>query len=162
VYEWVHVFECLLRAGQLGAIDLHSILFRPANTVEHRWADLARRRMRADFRRIQEGSPADLRSEYESLLEAYDQAGLPYERCLSRLGYAAWLLARREPAQAESVNKTTLSLARQYAMPVVEADAWSLAAALAGQREDGFHVETARQHAAALRQAAGLAGPARP
>ena len=45
VYEWLHVFECLLRAGQLTALDIKSVLYRPAHTAEHRWADLARRRI---------------------------------------------------------------------------------------------------------------------
>ena len=49
VYEWVHVFECLLRAGRLSAIDIKSVLFRPPHAAEHRWAELARRRMRADY-----------------------------------------------------------------------------------------------------------------
>src|SRR5262249_53725639 len=52
VYEWVHVFECLLRAGKLELIDLKSVLFRPPHVAEHRFAGLARRRMRADFLRL--------------------------------------------------------------------------------------------------------------
>jgi hypothetical protein len=56
IYEWVHVFECLLRAGQLEALDLRSILFRPPHGNEHRWTDLTRRRLRADYVRILGGS----------------------------------------------------------------------------------------------------------
>ena len=29
VYEWTHVFECLLRAGQLAVLDMRSFLYRP-------------------------------------------------------------------------------------------------------------------------------------
>ena len=32
VYEWVHVFECLLRAGKLSVLDIKSVLFRPPHT----------------------------------------------------------------------------------------------------------------------------------
>jgi hypothetical protein len=153
VYEWVHVFECLLRAGQLSAIDIRSILFRPTNAVEHRWADLARRRMRADYRRIVEDSPLDLRSEYEAILQAYDEGGLPFERCLVRLGYARWLLAVGELAQADSVNRAAAALARQYGMPIMEADTASLAAVIAEQQGDA---------AARIPHPSGFAGPPRP
>jgi hypothetical protein len=49
VYEWVHVFECLLRLGRLDAVDLRSVLYRPPRSEEHRWSVLARQRMRADY-----------------------------------------------------------------------------------------------------------------
>jgi hypothetical protein len=81
VYEWVHVFECLLRADALSAVDLKSVLFRPAG--EHRWAELARRRMRADYLR-RTGKPEGLEPEYRALVETCDRAGLPYERVLAR------------------------------------------------------------------------------
>src|SRR5262249_47844348 len=93
VYEWVHVFECLLRAGQLAAMDIKSVLFRPPHAAEHRWADLARRRMRADYMRLASADTDDLGNEYQELLEAYDRGGLPYERALTRLSYASWLSA---------------------------------------------------------------------
>src|SRR5213076_1498547 len=41
VYEWIHVFECLLRAGQLNSLDLRSVLYRPAHAGEQRWSELA-------------------------------------------------------------------------------------------------------------------------
>ncbi|HEY7156371.1 MAG TPA: hypothetical protein VH575_20560, partial [Gemmataceae bacterium] len=104
VYEWVHVFECLHRAGQLTALDVRSILFRPPHSGEHRWADLARRRMRADYLRVL-GNPdgTDLDAEYRELLDAYDRGGLPFERALTRLSFAAWVLSRGQMEQAERV-----------------------------------------------------------
>src|SRR5262249_18002849 len=42
VYEWVHVFECLLRADRLALLDLNSVLYRPAFAAEHRWSQMAR------------------------------------------------------------------------------------------------------------------------
>jgi hypothetical protein len=123
VYEWVHVFECLLRAGQLTALDVRSILFRPPHSSEHRWADLARRRMRADYLSVVGGNEnIDLRVEYRELLDAYDRGGLPFERTLARLRYAAWLRAHDETEQAKKTARTALDLARQYGMRLLEAD----------------------------------------
>ncbi|HEY7152833.1 MAG TPA: hypothetical protein VH575_02640, partial [Gemmataceae bacterium] len=124
VYEWVHVFECLLRAGQLTALDVRSILFRPPHSGEHRWADLARRRMRADYLRVLGNAEGvDLGVEYRELLEAYDRGGLPFERALTRLSYAAWLRTQGQADQAEKVNGIALDLARQYSMRILESDA---------------------------------------
>ncbi|HBI43937.1 MAG TPA: hypothetical protein DDY78_13960, partial [Planctomycetales bacterium] len=123
VYEWVHVFECLLRAEMLSALDIKSVLFRPPNAAEHRWAELARRRMRADYLRVTASTPSGLNAEYEDLLEAYDRAGLPFERTLTRLSYARWLLSQGETAAARRIAAEALDLARQYAMPILAADA---------------------------------------
>lgn len=155
VYEWVHVFECLLRTGQLTAIDLRSVLFRPPHVAEHRWADLARQRMRLDYLRVTSATPpVGLGAEYESLIDGYDRGGLPYERALSRLSYARWLLAHGAATEAQIVNTITLDLARRHGMRIVEADAWSLAAALEHLPE-----EPAEDR---LRQEVGYRGPGRP
>ncbi len=123
VYEWVHVFECLLRAGQVTALDVRSILFRPPHSSEHRWADLARRRMRADYLSgVECDENIDLRVEYRELLDAYDRGGLPFERTLTRLRYAAWLRAHNEAEQAKKTASTALGLARQFGMRILEAD----------------------------------------
>jgi hypothetical protein len=156
VYEWVHVFECLLRAGQLTALDVGSILFRPPHAGEHRWADLSRRRMRADYVRVVGGAaPLDLGREYRDLLDAYDRGGLPFERALTRLSYAAWLLDAGQSEQAESVDHVALNLARQYSMRVLEADCLMLLAAIAHRRGDAAAARTAEQSASRIRQQIG-------
>lgn len=127
VYEWVHVFECLLRAGQLKAIDVRSILFRPPHSGEHRWADLARRRMRADYVQMVRGEEnIDLGNEYRELLEAYDRGGLPFERALTRLRYSSWLQTQGETEQAKKAASMARDLARQFGMRLLEADSTDL------------------------------------
>jgi tetratricopeptide (TPR) repeat protein len=160
LYEWAHVFECLLRAGALAAVDWRAALAGPSAN-ESRWAELARRRMRADLRRVT-GGDEGLGPEYEELLDAYDRAGLPWERALTRLGYSAWLLARGEDARAAEVTSAALDLARRYRMRVVEADAWGLARSLARRRGDGAGAEQAAAEAARRRAEAGYRGPPRP
>jgi hypothetical protein len=162
VYEWVHVFECLLRAGTLAVLDLRSVLFRPPYAAEHRWAELARRRMRADYLRVSADPAADLGVEYEELLEAYDRGGLPFERALTRLSQARWLLARGGRERARAVAAAALDLARAHAMPVVAADAWEVLRAAARQQADGPRAEAAGAEAARLRGAIGYLGPGRP
>lgn len=123
VYEWVHVFECLLRTGQLRRLDLGSMLFRQPHSGEHRWTDLARRRMRADYLPVVGNEEEiNLGSEYRELLECYDRAGLPFERALTRLRYAAWLRAQGEMDQAHKTAGMALVVARQYGMRILEAD----------------------------------------
>src|SRR5262249_60432843 len=77
VYEWVHVFECLLRVGRLDALDMRSFLYRPAHSGGHRWADLARQRMRADYLRLAADPPADLAEPYPTRIEGGDRGGRP-------------------------------------------------------------------------------------
>jgi hypothetical protein len=151
VYEWVHVFECLLRLGRLDALDLRSVLFRPPGVQEHRWSALARRRMRADYLRLR-GRPKDveidLGREYAELAEAYDRGGLPLERALTRLGWSRWLDARGERAESESVAAAARELGRRHGLRVIEADACDMLA-LEGERDR-------------LRQDTGYAGRTRP
>lgn len=141
MYEWVHVFECLLRAGQLEAIDLRSVLFRPPGGTEHRWADLARQRLRLDYLRIT-NPDADLDGEYRTLLEAYDRGGLPWERALSRLSYARWLLRRGERESAAVVGVVVGELARQHGMRIVEADYCELVADLGSPSGEASRLRT--------------------
>jgi hypothetical protein len=148
VYEWVHVFECLLRAGRLDAVDLRSVLYRPPATTEHRWSGLARERMRADYLRVTGAGGGDLEEVYRNLLEAYDRGGLPLERALTRVGFARWLFSRGRSGEAQQVAAAALELGRRFAMPIVTVDALELGAA--------------REEAARLRQATGYHGPARP
>jgi hypothetical protein len=125
VYEWVHVFECLLRLGKLDLLDLGSLLYRQPFDVEHRWAALARRRIRADYVRITADRP-DLGIEYRDILEEYDRGGLPYERALTRLGYGRWLLGHGRAEEAAAMIRGTMDLARRHGMALVEIDALEL------------------------------------
>ena len=144
-YEWVHIFECLLRLGRLDLLDLGSLLYRrPFDTV-HRWGELARRRMRADYARIQ-GGELDLGAEYRDILLAYDRGGLPYERALTRLGYGRWLLSQARGEEAIAMVRGTLDLARRHGMAIVEIDTLEL-----------MGEETAKQ-----RVYLGYEGPGRP
>src|SRR4029077_17650522 len=119
--EWVHGFECLLRLGKLGLLDLGSLLYRPPFAAEHRWAALARRRMRADYLRGT-GTESDLGPEYRDILEAYDRGGLPFERALTRLSYGGWLLNQGRGGEADAMVHGTLALARRHGMAIVEID----------------------------------------
>ncbi len=130
VYEWVHVFECLLRVGRLDALDLQSMLYRPPFAEEHRWSQLSRERMRLDYLRLQ-GDRA-LGSAYRALLDAYDRGGLPFERALTRLGYTQFLLSLGEREEARAVNVVTLELSERFEMKRLKRDAIALAE---GKRE---------------------------
>jgi hypothetical protein len=154
VYEWVHVFECLLRVEQLQSLDLKSVLFRPLPSAEHRWAELARRRMRADYLRVT-GAALDLGPEFAELIDAYDRGGLPYERGLVRLSYGGWLLAHGQLEPARPINAVTLELAARDGMRILAADAWDLEAELTQS-------ETAREEARRIRSEIGYHGPGRP
>jgi hypothetical protein len=163
VYEWVHVFECLLRSGQLAAIDVRSILFRTPHSAQHRWADLARRRMRADYLRVIKGEEdIKLESEYRELLEDYDRGGLPFERALTRLSFAAWLFSHGQLEQAERVNRVALDLARQYGMRVLQADAWSTLRILAEKRRDNATRQAAEHALSGIREVIGAPQTPRP
>src|SRR5262249_51745681 len=121
-----HVFECLLRAGRLDAVDMRSVLYRPPGAAEERWRELARRRMQADHRRVTEGAADDLGPLYLSLIEEYDRAGLPWERCLTRLGHAPWLPARGLTGDARAVCALVRDVSRRHGMRIMEADAAEL------------------------------------
>ncbi len=151
IYEWVHVFECLLRLDRLDALDLRSVLFRPPGTEEHRWAGLARRRMRADYIRLRgqsKGEAIELGREYAELADAYDRGGLPQERALTRLSWSRWLLDAGHNAEAQSVATAARTLAQRHGLRIIEADACDLLG------------QTAARHR--LRREAGYTGPARP
>ncbi|MSQ94586.1 MAG: ATP-binding protein [Gemmataceae bacterium] len=122
VYEWVHVFECLLRLGRLDAIDLGSLLYLAPLAEEHHWTRLARQRMRLDYLRVQGQGGADLGKEYRELLDAYDRGGLPFERVLTRLSYGRWLQTAGELEQSRSIVGTALEICRWFGMTILERD----------------------------------------
>jgi tetratricopeptide (TPR) repeat protein len=172
VYEWVHIFETLLRLGRLDALDLRSMLYRPPLLEEHPWSALARRRMRADYARLCGGTTSDdLEQEYRGILEEYDRAGLPFERALTRLSYARWLFGSSAacPAprldEAEALQRGALELAHRFKMPAVEIDALELAADIAHSRrrpDRGRPDSQSHSTIRALRDKHGLRGAARP
>lgn len=133
VYEWVHVFECLLRARRLDDFDPRGL-----RDDGHAWASLTARRIRADLRRVTTPG-TDLRSEYRALIDAYDRAGLPYERTLTRLSLAA--------LTGEELD-TALTLIDRYGLHGLAADAWALKGDTTRERE--------------WRTRTGLVGPSRP
>jgi tetratricopeptide (TPR) repeat protein len=161
VYEWAHVFECLLRAGALDLMDLRSVLYRPPGG-EHRWAELARRRMRADYLRRTQNNPDEAGEEYRQLLEAYDRAGLPWERVLTRLGHVAWLLSRDQVDEAEAVCSVAQGVIAQFDLAGLAADTASAAAAIAGRRGDEPKRAAALGEARRWRERTGILGPSRP
>lgn len=122
VYEWAHVFECLLRAGRLDALDLRSVLYRPPHAAEQRWTELARRRMQADYRRIQEGPTEELHDVYAMLTEEYDRGGLPFERCLTRLGHVRLLTALGRATEATAIAAVAREIAERFGMRFLAAD----------------------------------------
>lgn len=162
IYEWVHVFECHLRCATLARLDVHSLLYRPPFATDHAWADLTRRRMHADYQRIQEALSSKLEAEYRTLVEAYDRAGLPLERTLTRLSLARVLLASQRLDEVGEVNAMTLALARRHRLRIIEVDAVELEAELA--EAQGRMGESAQLRAAAstLREDIGYRGPGRP
>jgi hypothetical protein len=122
VYEWVHVFECLLRLGRLDAIDLGSLLYRAPLADEHRFSRLARERMRLDYLRVRGDARSDLGKHYRELLDAYDRGGLPFERVLTRLSYRRWLLMQGDGEQARAIAGGALELCRRFGMKELERD----------------------------------------
>lgn len=162
-YEWTHVFECLLRAGELSALDMNSFLGRPPREQGSRWDELARLRMLADHRRCtKQESPGDLAKLYADVLDGYDRGGLPWERALTRLSQARWLLGEGKIEEVDSVNQVTLEIAQRYAMPIHEADAWRIEGDLARGRGDRSRAEEADARERGIRDRIGYRGPERP
>lgn len=160
VYEWTHVFECLLRAGRLDTIDPHSFLTR--GDGDHRWADLARRRMRADHLRATRGASVDLIEEYRALLDEYDRAGLPVERVLTRLSFVALLLALGEVGRAAECHAVTLELIRQAKLGGLESDGWEWQSRITGRMGDLDAQSEALRRVIEARDRLGPRGPVRP
>ena len=98
---------------------------------------------------------ADLGREYLELIEAYDHGGLPFERALSRLSYARWLIEQNRVAEATDVAGIVRGLGQTYGMKIMEADAWRVAADLGGVGVDPAEEER-------LRAETGYLGPIRP
>lgn len=131
IYEWVHVFECLLRIKRLDAMDLKSLLYRPPLADEPMWSRLARERMRLDFLRVT-GAPStaqgDLGKALRDLIDAYDRGGLPFERVLTRLSLGRHLQKLGDSEQANSLVATGLELCERFSMARLREDCLALLA----------------------------------
>ncbi|MFO0967040.1 MAG: hypothetical protein U0793_15850 [Gemmataceae bacterium] len=160
IYEWIHVFEGLLRLGRLDLLDAAALQFGPHG--EHAWAGLARRRLLADYRRLGLSEPStaidapkpELEREFRDLMEAYDRGGLPWERGLVRLSLARVLQRKDARAEAAAVARVALELAQRHGMAMVAIDATETLAELGEMGES----EGARQ----LRERFGLRARTRP
>lgn len=121
IYEWVHVFECLLRLNRLDALDLRSMLYRTPFAEEHRWTQLARERMRLDHQRIL-GGEEDLARSYRALMDAYDRGGLPFERVLTRLSYARLLANSNQQPEADALLAAAREISSRFGMEMLARD----------------------------------------
>lgn len=163
IYEWIHVFECLLRAGRLDAVDMNSFLYRPPSVIDTSWTRLARERMRADYLRVtgQRDSSA-LTESFAGLLEEYDRSGLPLERVWIRLSFAQLVVTQGDLERADRLAQEACSIAARHQLTILEADSWTLLAAIADKKSDGARKAVAQNHLEALRKRCGYLGPARP
>jgi tetratricopeptide (TPR) repeat protein len=162
IYEWVHVFECWLRCGKLGQVDVQSVLYRPPFASEHAWAELARRRLQADYQRLTGEAPLSLQATLRELIDAYDRGGLAFERTLTRLSLGRLVFVQQLFAEASEVCEATLALARRHGLRVLEVDAVALSADIAWEQRDRGKAAALRAEAARLRAAIGYHGPGRP
>ena len=104
IYEWVHLFEALLRLDRIDVLDYRNL---PAGD-DSEWTRLARRRLELDRRR--RTTEENLTRPLLELIEAYDRAGLPYERGLTRLSLARHSQSSGGQAEAAtSAAKAALS-----------------------------------------------------
>jgi hypothetical protein len=85
-----------------------------------------------------------------------------FERALTQLGYARWLLARGRLSETTTINTATLELTRKHAMRVLEADAWHLEAESARRQGNAARAEAPAGEEARLREEIGYRGGPRP
>jgi hypothetical protein len=146
IYEWVHLFEALLRLDRIDVLDYRNL---PAGE-DSEWTRLARRRLELDRRR--RTTDEDLTRPFLELIEAYDRAGLPYERALTRLSLGRHSLSLGRPETMDTSTQAARTIGRTYRMPIVEADALEMLSEID---------PSLRNEALLLRQATGYAGPTR-
>lgn len=163
VYEWTHVFECLLRLNRLDLLDMHSFLYRPPRAAGNRWSDLARQRMRLDYLRVTHAmKPQDLQADYVQLLDAYDRGGLPWERVLARLSHGRVLMDCGCFEDADAVVAIILEVSQAHGMRILEADGRRLESELARRRGQPSRAAAVHLEASRLRGLTGYRGPDRP
>jgi len=126
IYEWVHLFEGLSRLGRLDLLDVAALKYRSPYSEENEWNRLSRERLLLDYRRWREPANTDLEGAYRKLMEAYDRAGLPWERGLVRLSLGRLLRDLGRSSDANVVVRGAMELAVRYGMEIVAADARTL------------------------------------
>jgi hypothetical protein len=162
-YEWVHVFECLLRLQRLDLFDPRSLERTGLPGSDHRWSRLVIARMLADWRRIVKPEQCgELLDRFEELTEEFDRAGMPWERASTRLSQCRVLFVHGRLDEAQHTNQISLAVARRHSMRVIEADALELQADLGRTEGDEEAASRALAAAQGIRQAIGYLGPPRP
>jgi hypothetical protein len=162
VYEWLHLFETQLRCGVLGRTDLSGVFKLGLERAEHDWSRLAWQRMKIDYSRKTRTASIEIEAPLRQVLHAYDTAGLPWERCLTRLSLARWLTADNRLAESLEITAEAENLARQFGFAVLLRDALSLKAEIAPALGRLSAADEARQEAKNLAETIGCQGPPRP
>ena len=162
VYEWLHVFEALLRSGALARTDLSSILQQSLERAEPGWSRLAWQRMQIDFSRRTRSTTAEIERPLRQILVTYDEAGLPWERCLTRLGLASWLAEDERFDEAFEATNAIQNLANQYGFVILLRDALLLEAELMYSQGRSASGLEARNESQRIADAIGCQGPRRP
>jgi hypothetical protein len=162
VYEWLHVFEALLRSGALARTDLSAILQQSLERAEHGWSRLAWQRMQIDFSRKTRSETVEIERPLRRILLAYDAAGLPWDRCLTRLSLASWLAEKEQFDEALEVINAIVNLANQYGFAILLRDALLLKAEVVNSQGRSAIGLEARNEAQRITDAVGCQGPRRP
>lgn len=139
IYEWVHLFECLLRIQKIDLLDGNAL--RHSSQTEHRWAQLARQRIFLDYRRLTDPE-ANLIREYEELLEEYDRSGLPLERGLTRISFARYLIAQEDKDRSWKLCQVAKDLAERHDLRILMVDVYDTMAQLGDDQARSQAVNT--------------------
>jgi hypothetical protein len=162
VYEWLHVFEVHLRCGGLGKLDLTATLDLGLQRAEHDWSRLAWQRMKIDYSRVCRVAPPSPEAPLREIVQAYDAAGLPWERCLARLSLARELAGSGRGAEGLELADAAASLARQSGFPVLLRDALAIQEELAQGLGQPRAAADAAREAQEIVESTGCRGPVRP
>ena len=116
--------------------------------------------MRLDYQRVMGTTSGELDDDFRGLLEEYDRGGLPFERALTRLSYARWLLSGGDVVRAREVGNAIIAIAERHGMTIMAADGWEILADCLGDENRTASSRVAR--AREWRVKAGYCSTARP